>query len=73
VKLDSITSRFGATPLERVLGIIGFIAWAVAVPSLLLSPERITFKIAWAVALIAIVGWNVLVFTRRRRTGAGPG
>lgn len=73
MNLDSIKGPLGETRLERVVGLIGIIAWTVAVPSLLLHPEGITFKIAWAVAFLTIAGWNLLVFMRRRRTGSRPG
>lgn len=73
MNFDGIKSRLGETRLERVVGLIGIVAWTVAVPSLLLHPEGITFKIAWAVAFLTLAGWNLLVFMRHRRTGSRPG
>lgn len=68
MNLDPISSRFGETRLEQLLGFIGLIAMVVGVISLLLELEAITFRVAWAVSLVAIIGWNVLVFLRQRRT-----
>jgi hypothetical protein len=64
-----LLNRFGETTLERVLGVVSLDAVTVSMACMVLHLDPHIYTMAWAVGFASIVGWNVLVLLRIRRTG----
>lgn len=64
---QKLLDRFGATKLERWLSLVIFLAVTAGFAASLLDQPRRIFMIAWSVAAVSAVSWNVLVFLRQRR------
>jgi len=69
VALSRFLDCAGETTAERVLSILSLVAAVVSIGSYLPDLDPLLFKVAWAIAFASIMGWNVLVLLRDRRTG----